>query len=164
MQERPKLNLELSQADKAFEIIGWILILSNWGLTIANYQSLPDVIPTHFNGAGVADQFGDKWMILTLPFIASVLFVGLTNLNKFPHIYNYPTGITSENALRQYTNATRLIRYLKVIIAVIFGLISFQIISTANGQKDDLGTWFLPMTMGMLVIPTIYYLIKSLKG
>lgn len=163
MKERLKLKLELTQADKTVEIIGWLLIFAVWGLTIINYQSLPDIIPTHYNGAGVADGFGDKWMILTLPLVATVLFVGLTILNKFPHIFNYPTEITTDNALRQYTNATRLIRYLKVIIVVIFGLIAFQTIRHANGQTEGLGIWFLPMTMGLIFIPLIYFLIKSTK-
>ena len=163
MKERPRLNLELTQADKSVEIIGWLLIFAIWGLTILNYQNLPDTIPTHYNGAGVADGFGDKWMILTLPLVATVLFVGLTILNKFPHIFNYPTAITADNALRQYTNATRLIRYLKVIIAVIFGLIAFLTIRHANGQTDGLGIWFLPLTMGLIFMPLIHFLIKSIK-
>jgi hypothetical protein len=100
---------------------------------------------------------------LTLPLVATVLFIGLTILNKFPHIFNYPTEITEDNALRQYTNATRLIRYLKVIIVVIFGLIAFETIRHANGQTEGLGIWFLPMTMGLIFIPLIYFLIKSTK-
>ncbi|MBS1517645.1 MAG: DUF1648 domain-containing protein [Bacteroidetes bacterium] len=163
MKERPKLKLELTQADKTVEIIGWLLIFAVWGLTIINYQSLPNIIPTHYNGAGVADGFGAKWMILTLPLVATVLFVGITILNKFPHIFNYPTEITADNALRQYTNATRLIRYLKVIIVVIFGFIAFQTIRHANGQTEGLGIWFLPMTIGLIFIPLIYFLIKSTK-
>lgn len=163
MKERPRLNLELTQADKSVEIIGWLLIFAIWGLTILSYQNLPDTIPTHYNGAGVADGFGDKWRIWTLPLIATVLFFGLTILNKFPHIFNYPTAITEENALKQYTNATRLIRYLKVIIAVIFGLIAFLTIRHANGQTDGLGVWFLPLTMGLIFMPLIYFLIKSIK-
>ena len=163
MTQRPRLKLELTQADKTVEIIGWLLIFAVWSLTIINYQSLPDIIPTHYNGAGVADGFGDKWMILTLPLVATVLFVGLTILNKFPHIFNYPTEITAENALRQYTIATRLLRYLKVIIIVIFGLIAFQTIRHANGQTEGLGIWFLPLTIGLIFIPLIYFLIKSTK-
>jgi uncharacterized membrane protein len=164
MKERPKLKLELTQADKTVEIIGWLLISAVWGLTVTNYQSLPDIIPTHYNGAGVADGFGDKWMILTLPLIATVLFVGMTILNKFPHIFNYPTNITQDNALRQYTNATRMIRYLKLIIVVIFGLIAFKTIQNANGQADGLGIWFLPMTLGLIFIPLLYFVVKSYKA
>jgi uncharacterized membrane protein len=164
MEERPKIKLELTTADKTFEIIGWLLIFSVWGLTITNYANMHETIPTHYNGAGQADGFGGKATILTLPLIATVLFVGLTILNKFPHIFNYPTNITQDNALRQYTNATRMIRYLKLIIVVIFGLIAFKTIQNANEQADGLGIWFLPMTLGLIFIPLIYFVVKSFKA
>jgi uncharacterized membrane protein len=163
MTDRPKLKLELTTFDKTLEILGWTSILSIWFLTITNYTNLPDTIPIHYNGAGQADGFGGKETILTLPLIATVLFVGLTILNMFPHIFNYPINITPDNALRQYTNATRLIRYLKLIIVVIFGLIAFKTIQNANGQADGLGSWFLPMTLGLIFIPLTFYIIKTLK-
>ena len=163
MEERPKIKLEHTKADKAFEIIGWILVISVWGFTVKNYADLPDTIPTHYNIAGEADGFNGKVTILTLPLLATALFVGLTFLNKFPHIFNYPTNITQHNALRQYTNATRMIRYLKLVIVVIFGLIAFKTIQNGNGEANGLGIWFLPLTLGLIFIPLIYFLIKSFK-
>lgn len=163
MEERPKIKLELKGIDKLFELVGWISIIAIWGLTISTYTNLPDTIPTHYNGAGQADGFGGKENILTLPLIATILFVGLTVLNKFPHVFNYPTNITQDNALGQYTNATRLIRYLKLIIVVIFGLIAFKTIQNTNGEADGLGIWFLPVTMGLIFIPLTYFVVKSLK-
>lgn len=164
MEERPKIKLELSLIDKTFEIIGWLLVISVWGLTITNYANLPETIPTHFNGVGQANEFAGKATILTLPLIATFLYVGLTILNKFPHIFNYPTNISQENALEQYTNATRMIRYLKLIIVAIFGLITFKTIQNANGQADGLGFWFSPMTLGLIFIPLIFFVIKSFKA
>jgi len=160
MEKRPRIKLELTQSDKTFELIGWLLICAVWTLTISNYKGLPDIIPTHYNASGIADGFGEKWMILTLPLVATVLFTGLTILNKFPHIFNYPNEVSTENALRQYTIATRLIRFLKLIIVVIFGLISYQTISHANGQTKGLGMWFLPVTIGLIFIPIIYFLLQ----
>lgn len=164
MKERPKLELKLSKTDQMIEIIGWVLVISVWVMTLVNYQSLPEVIPTHYNGSGVADGFGDKWMILTLPLVSTILFIGLSVLNKFPHVFNYPTPITPENAFTQYKNATRLIRILKVIVVIIFGHIAFQTIRHANGQTEGLGTWFLPFVLGLIFIPLAYFAIKSLNS
>ncbi|MBS1765702.1 MAG: DUF1648 domain-containing protein [Bacteroidetes bacterium] len=163
MNERPKIKLELTTIDKTFEILGWTSIIAIWVLIVVNYTNLPDTIPIHYNGAGQADGFGGKGNILTLPLIATVLFVGLTILNKFPHVFNYPTNITTDNALKQYTIATRLIRYLKFIIVVIFGLIALQRIRNVNGQTSGLGVWFLPLTLGLIFIPMTYFMIKSFK-
>jgi uncharacterized membrane protein len=164
MEKRPRIKLELTLSDKTIEIIGWLLICSVWALTISHYKNLPDIIPTHYNAAGIADGFGEKWMILTLPLVATVLFTGLTILNKFPHIFNYPKDISTENALRQYTNATRLIRFLKLIIVIIFGLISYQTIRETKGQTEGLGMWFLPVTIGLIFTPIIYFFLQSFQA
>jgi len=164
MKERPIIKLELTTTDKIFELLGWLLIVAVWWLTFKNYSNLPDTIPTHYNGAGQADGFGGKTSIFTMPFNATISFIGLTVLNKFPHIFNYPTNITSENAFRQYTNATRLIRSVKLIIVFIFGLVTFNTVQTAKGEADGLGVWFTPITMGLIFIPLIYYIVRSVKN
>lgn len=163
MSNRPKLKLDLTATDKAIELVGWICLIGIWILTLSNYYSLPETIPIHYNGTGEADGFGKKWNILTLPIVSSILFVGLTILNKYPHIFNYPSTITEENAMQQYTNATRLIRFLKLVILIIFGLIVFKTIQNVNGNADGLGVWFLPLTMGMIFIPIVFFLINAGK-
>ena len=163
MNKRPRIKLQLNQTDKILEIVGWISVFGIWALTLTNYSILPEIIPIHFNGAGKADGFGNKTHIFVLPIISTLLFIGLTTLNKHPHIFNYPSQITKENAVHQYTNATRMMRVLKLVIVVLFGLIVFRKIQIVNGHADGLGTWFLPLTMGMIFIPMLYFLIKSLK-
>jgi uncharacterized membrane protein len=163
MNKRPQIKLQLNQTDKILEVLGWVSVVGIWALTLTNYSILPEIIPIHFNGAGKADGFGNKTHIFVLPIISTLLFIGLTTLNKHPHIFNYPSQITKENAVHQYTNATRMMRVLKLVIVVLFGLIVFRKIQIVNGHADGLGTWFLPLTMGMIFIPMLYFLIKSLK-
>lgn len=162
--ERPKITLIPTMADKLVEVLGWLILLTLWGWTISHYSALPDTIPTHFNGAGEADGFGSKASIIGLPIIATLLFIGFTVLNRYPHIFNYPTTITQDNALRLYTLATRMLRYLKLILVVVFGGITFKTIQTANGESSGLGGWFLPLTAGLIFIPLIYFVIKSVQG
>lgn len=161
MEERPKLKVELTKSDKAVEVISWILLLSIWALTLTGYSKMPEIIPTHYNASGEADGFGQKITIFLLPVIATILFIGLTIANKYPHTFNYMTSITNENALTQYSNATRMMRYLKTIILFIFGTIVFKTIQNTNGDADGLGAWFLPLTMGLIFIPTLYFIVKS---
>ena len=119
MNKRPRIELKLTQIDKILEIFGWIAIFGIWTLTLTNYFELPEIIPTHYNGTGKADGFGNKANILTLPIVSTILFVGMTILNKYPHVFNYQSEITDENALHQYTNATRMMRVLKLVIVLI---------------------------------------------
>jgi uncharacterized membrane protein len=149
--------------DQVLELLGWGVLLALWVWTGTSYSSLPDSIPTHFNAAGEADGFGKKASIIGLPLIATLLYIGLTLLNRFPHIFNFPTPITPDNALKQYTNATRMIRFLKLILVVVFAGISFQTIQQANGKANGLGVWFLPLTLVLIFMPLLYFVIKSFQ-
>jgi uncharacterized membrane protein len=163
MENRPTLKIALTSADKLMETLGWVAVLAIWILTITNYSNLPDTIPTHFNASGEPDGFGGKATILTLPIVSSVLFIGMTILNKYPHLFNYPIKMTADQALKQYTNATRLVSYLKLSIVVIFGLIVLQTIRKVNSEADGLGEWFLPLTLGLIFIPMGYFIFKSFQ-
>ena len=163
MNKRPRIKLQLKQTDKIIEIVGWISVVGIWALPLINYFDLPEIIPIHFNGAGKADGFGNKTHIFILPIISTLLFIGLTILNKHPHIFNYPSQITKENAVDQYTNATRMMRVLKLVIVLLFGLIVFKTIQNVNGHADWLGTWFLPFTIGLFIMLTLYFLMMSMK-
>ena len=162
-EERPKLKIQLSPMDQVLELLGWGVLLALWIWTGTIYSSLPDTIPTHFNAAGEADGFGRKVSIVGLPLIATLLYIGLTLLNRVPHIFNFPTPVTPDNALRQYTNATRMIRYLKLILVLVFAGISFQTIQQANGTGEGLGLWFLPLTLVLIFMPLLYFVVKSFQ-
>lgn len=159
MESRPKIKIELTGADKTIELIGWLALLIVWVLTITSYSNLPDTIPIHYNAAGQVDGFGNKLNILALPIIATIFYVGLTILNQFPHIFYYPTRINKDNALGQYTNATRMTRYIKLVFVVIFGFLVYKTIHSTGGLPD----WFLPYALGLIFIPLTLYLVKSLK-
>ena len=161
MNDRPKIKLSLTPTDKIVEGIGWLAICGIWILALGNYADLPEIIPIHFNGFGEADRFGAKPNILILPIISTLIYIGMTVLNKYPHIFNYPTSITEKNALSQYTSATKMIRFLKLIMVLILGFIVFETIQIVNGKSDGLGVWFLPIILGMIFIPIGYYLIKA---
>jgi uncharacterized membrane protein len=164
MEAKPKLKLKLTNLDYLIEILGLLLFSSTWIFIISIYNNLPDIIPNHYNALGTADNFGKKWMILSLPIVSTVLFIGLTLLNYFPESFNYPTKINEDNALIQYTYATRLIRYLKLVIVFIFGILLYQTTRYPLNQNDGLGIWFLPLFLGLIFIPLIFYVLKSVKS
>lgn len=164
MEPRPKINIELSTADKAFELIGWLMLVALWALVLFNYSNLPGTVPTHFNASGEVDGTGDKATIFILPVLGTVLFVILTLIARSPQVFNYPTGITTENAKSQYINATRLIRYLKLLNLIIFFVIVFKTLQTAAGKADGLGPWFLPITLTLSIIPVIFFITRAVRG
>ena len=163
-QERPVLKLELTLTDRLLEVLGWLILIFLWTVTLLDYSGLPDTIPTHFDFAGKPNDFGSKMTIFALPVFGTLMFVGMTILNRFPHIFNYPTKITDQNARRLYTIATRLLRYLKLMIVLIYSVIVLMTTRSAEYRLSGPGKWFLPLFMGVIFIPLIYAIIKLFKS
>ena len=164
MKARPNIELKLSTTDVIIEIIGWLAVVGIWILTFIHYEKLPEQIPIHYNSTGKADGFGDKNQLLILPIVATLFFIGLTLLNKFPRIFNYFIPLAQENAFFQYSAATRLIRFVKLLFVIIFGLVVFMTIQTAKGTAGGLGIWFLPLMIGLFFILIMYLFEKGKKA
>jgi uncharacterized membrane protein len=163
MGARPKIKIDLTQFDKVLEIGGIILLVIIWTLTAFSYYQSPDTVPIHFNLSGQPDGYGSKMTLLFLPIIPTAIYFGLTQLNKYPHIYNYMAKITEENAKRQYTIATRLIRILKKSIVLIFTIDILSALLITLGVVDGLGAWSFQLTILILAVPTTYLFFQSLN-
>jgi uncharacterized membrane protein len=163
MDERPVIKLKMQRTDKIIEITGYVLLIGLWVFAIVSYRTLPDVIPIHFDVRGEADGFGDKGAVFGLPAMAVIMFVFLSFAGRKPHTFNYLETITPENAERQYRIATRMMRVLKVIILLIFGLIEVSSFLAAKGYKDGMGIWMLPVFFTLIFTPVAYFLVQAAK-
>jgi uncharacterized membrane protein len=164
MQKRPAPILQLAQTDKFLEALGYLILLATWLMLLFFFKNLPDTIPVHYNYLGQPDRFGPKASIFVLPIIATIVFVAMTMLNKYPQVLNCTVRITEDNAQRQYAIANRMIRFLKGSIVLVFGLITFQTIRNANHPDTGLGIWFLPIFLAMIFIPIIYFTMQSFNA
>lgn len=164
MNTKPKLRPTPNTLDQLLESAGWIALTSLWAIAIYHYSNLPDTIPTHYNFTGQPDRYGGKAALLVLPVIGSLLFAGMTVLGKRPHLFNYPRAITAANALQQYALATRLLRFLKLGIILVFLLVVWDTIAAATGQSKGLGWWSMIALPFMIVLPAAWYIIKAMKA
>jgi len=164
METRPKIKISLTTTDNFIEAAGWLALLLIWGITFYQFKNLPETIPTHFNITGEADGFGKKSTIFLLPVFGTVLFIGLTILNFFPHVFNYPVKITPENAAKQYEMATRLVRVLKLSVLIIFIMIIWMTSAVASAKMNGLAAWFVPVVLAVTFIPLGYYIYKSFRN
>lgn len=163
MEPRPRIKIELSRGDRLMEILATGMLLALWVITISGYTRLPERIPSHFNAAGEADRFDHKATIFILPIVASFIFFGMTLLNRFPHMFNYPATITEQNAESMYRSATRLIRILKLVIVVVFLSIVLMVYKAVWDGSETIGPWFLPAMLVLIMGPTIFFIVKMMR-
>jgi uncharacterized membrane protein len=152
MQQRPVDTTPLALWERALDFIALIVPLAGLALALSRYPELPDQIPTHFNGKGVADGYGPRWTIFLIPAISLVMSVGLTILARFPHQFNYLTTITTENAPIEYKKARVMVRLLSAECALLFFT---AVLSTLQGTDGEarLSPWFWAAFAAIMITP-----------
>jgi uncharacterized membrane protein len=144
---RPKIRVTPSQTDITVEITTAIGMLTSVIIMALYWQRLPATIPTHFGFNGQPDAWGSKSTIFLLPAISIGMYLLLTIVSRFPHIFNYPMKITQENAERQYRLAVSMMRWLKLELAWMFTYLTWSTILVALGKAHGLGSGFAIITL-----------------
>ncbi len=160
---RPRIRPEKEPVDFLLEIAGLIGVVAMVVLTAIKYKGLPQVIPTHFNGSGLPDDYGGKITVWLLPAIGVIIFAGISILNRFPFIFTFPVNITPENAERLYKHATRSMRLMNLVLVILFLYLTWQTIGMAMGSSTSLGLWFLPVTLGAVFFVSIYMVVMMYR-
>ncbi|MEP6646056.1 MAG: DUF1648 domain-containing protein [Saprospiraceae bacterium] len=163
-EARPKIELEITQTDRALEVAGYAALAFLWIFTIYADSNLPETIPVHFSISGEINDYGSKMTLWILPVIGTLVFGLLTILNRIPSAFNYPVKITPENAERQYKNAIQMLRSLKLCIVLVMILAIYMIYTSAKNQSAKNTEWFLPVILILSFLGPIYFVVKAIKG
>ena len=99
--------------------------------------------------------------MLSLPAVPGVIYLALTILQRFPHVYNYVWPITPDNARVQYLLARQLLAVIKVIEVWTFSWILWCTIRTALGAASGLGPAFLPLSLVAIFGSLAAYLVRA---
>lgn len=157
------LTQTFTRTDIIVEYVSLLMLIAIWGLVIKNYASLPEFIPIHYNMAGKVDRFGDRNTIFALPILTTILYIGLTLLHLFPKQLKYQASMTIAKKQLLLITAMRMIRYLKLIVVLLFGYNLHETIQYSNRLTNGLGVWFLPLTIIVMCLPTIYFIFMAMK-
>lgn len=155
----PEIKITLTTFDKFLDTAGWFLLALLWSYTIYSLINLPEIIPIHFNSSGLPDRFGNKGVVVIMPIIGSFVVIGLHYLNKVPHLHNQTISVNPQNAEALYLNSTRMLRFIKISI-----LLVFIMVSTAFQSGTTLSiVWLLPIILVLFLGPVAYFVYRSYK-
>ncbi|MFD2552159.1 DUF1648 domain-containing protein [Bizionia sediminis] len=159
---RPKIDLKPTKLDRYVDITTFGLLILAFLYTCFQYNSLPELIPMHFNFDGTATRYDSKDMIWIIYIIGFPIIYGGYYLNKFPHLFNYPTKITAENAKTMYQHATRLMRFINLIMALIFTVLSIEIVRVSKQDNQQISQVAHYIIIALVVILTVGPLVSIL--
>lgn len=161
---RPKVSTKKEYTDVFLDVFAMFSVILMFVFVTDIFNQLPDTIPTHYNFASEPDSYSSKFTLWLIPIISLILFLGLSILNKYPHIFNYPTKITEENAVKHYKYAARLIRVLNLIISSCFLYVTYSGIQTALGNANGLTNYFVIVFLVLIFGAIGFYLVFALKN
>jgi uncharacterized membrane protein len=121
--------------------------------TVIRYGSLPEKIPTHFDGAGLADGFGHKSGLVMLLFLSWMMFGMLTVVSFFPDVWSVP-----KRNPRTLAAAADMLAVMKLVMTLMF---CWLVLCSVQGW--NLGRWFLPVTMVGLFAPLVHLIIAAVR-
>jgi uncharacterized membrane protein len=159
--KRPRINIELMLFDYIIEAMSLLFVTATIVAFILCWVMLPEIVPIHYNLAGEADGFGSKTENIVLPLMGVFTYVGLTVLNRYPHIFNYPVEVTEENASYLYRTAKRMIRSLKLLFCLLmFCLVVHQLFVVTNHHAERAMNILINIFIVSLIILPVYYNIR----
>ncbi len=152
-------KIKWTNMDIIIEIIGQLLLFSLWLFVLSNYADIPEKIPVHYSGLK-ADAYGHKSSIFIILGLVTLLYIGISILERFPHLYNYPVTITKQNIVKMYTLGTRMLRAIKIVTTLILGFGIFNKVSSIYRNIDKITPYFFVFTFVSLIGTTIYFVLK----
>ena len=161
--ERPRIKLIPTQTDKFLDRLAIAGLIFLWVYTLTSYFYLPAIIPNHRNSQGQISDYMSKETIIIVPCILTTLAIGITILNHYPHIFNYPQKLTKDSAEQQYSLATTMMRYLKLAVVILAIAITVETATDAQKERSGVGMWDIPLIIILMGLPTAIYLIQSYK-
>lgn len=87
---------------KVMDILSLAMIAGYCVFLAMSWESLPSVVPSHFNAAGVPDAYGDKGVLLLEPIVALALWILLVVARHRPELCNFPVRVTPRNRAALY--------------------------------------------------------------
>jgi uncharacterized membrane protein len=155
------------------ELIPLLLIVFIIWFTAANFSGLPEIIPTHFNFQGTADDWGGKGALIIIPAIGLFVYllitgiaVALSLINDPKTLINLPASIKArispERAEELRVFLVRCLFALKLLIMAMFTYLVYGSIEIAFNKWSGLGYW--PMLIVFLILILVFLMVyRSLR-
>lgn len=161
---RPKIFIKKTKLDYFFEIISIISLSLSFIVITYYWGKFPDSVSIHYNALGQVDSFVPKYFLLILPLTGLLTYIGMTYLNRFPHIFNFPVEVSERNAELLYTIGKRLISFMKMIICLLVLYITFSQVSSIIFNRSGINILIILFFILCLICAPIYAVIKMNKA
>jgi len=156
--------LKKTTYDKILEVVAIAALLVGF-YPLLYYSSIDSnaVLPTHYNIIGEIDGWGNRSALWTMALIGLTFYIGLSVLQKYPQIYNYPCKVTEQNAHYLYRLGVQLIRQMKVLLVLIFSYANNSIYRVAIGKTIGPDGFVVSVFLLLMLSLLTIYIVKMMQ-
>ena len=139
------------------KFISFGILIFIWDYIFISFNLLSQDVPIHFDLQGNANSFVPKIMIWIIPIIATLLYVFAFSLSKKINstVLNIPLKIKDNPE-----KSGLVVDVLNVVLMILIGIISYEIISVAIGKMQGFGS-FINYFLGFIFLGVIAILVHS---
>jgi len=101
-----------------FEVAFAIVALVVWGIIAWLIHQAPDIVPTHFDGAGNPNAYGSPMSVIIPCGILTIVAIGLMVIAYYPHLINTTTKITNIRQVELTIRSTRVAGITLLLLAL----------------------------------------------
>ena len=101
-----------------FEVTFAIVALVVWGIIAWLIHQAPDIVPTHFDGAGNPNAYGSPVGIIIPCGILTIVAIGLMVIAYYPRLINTTTKITNIRQVELTIRSTRVAGITLLLLAL----------------------------------------------
>lgn len=158
------VNTNVSRLDILVEILSLLMLLTLWALTYYfQHQSL-EIVPEGYDFFRNPNEYWASRMTYSVPFVATILYVGLTLYNKRVQYGGFAVEINKEKGQALSQIKKRLWRWLKLNILVMFIVIEYFSFHTGSNAGSGISGWFIFAFPLLLFGPVIFFFIEFSKN
>jgi uncharacterized membrane protein len=148
-----------STFDWVLEVVSGVALVAAIGDVAMHWGMLPARIPVHFGASGNPNGWGGKNMLLFLLATTVAMAILLTVAESYQRLINIPMKVDRDSPEVRGLLRSMAIA-MKAVITLSFLWIVDLTMRTAVGEANGLGSAFLPVFLGGVAVPVIYYLTK----
>lgn len=101
-----------------FEVAFAIVALVVWGIIAWLIHQAPDIVPTHFDGAGNPNAYGSPMSVIIPCGILTIVAIGLMVIAYYPRLINTTTKITNIRQVELTIRSTRVAGITLLLLAL----------------------------------------------
>lgn len=135
-------------------LLGIITII----LPIVFWNRIPDVIPSHYNAAGIADQYSDKGILIFLLFMVAFL-MGIMSIAVYYVKQEMTSKYAKEASASQMGAAYIMLVLMNFSIQCIFAYITY-----CSATSNELGSFFLIFALILVFVPIVVFVIYGYQN